>query len=231
MQLFYHPASTTCRPIMLFAAEHALVLDYVEVDLWTGQQLEPEYGRINPNRAVPVLVDGDFILTEGSAILKYLADLVESKAYPRELRQRARVNAAMDWFNTNFYHEFGYAFVYPQLLAHHALPDPAAQALLTAHGREGAEFRLGVLDGQIRANGGPFLLGGAASLADYLGAAYCVIGELVGFDFSPWPNVARWLDAMRARPAWDEVHAAFYGWRSAARAQAAPQPQLLAVPA
>ncbi|MFN3946026.1 MAG: glutathione S-transferase family protein [Allosphingosinicella sp.] len=229
MQLFYHPASTTCRPIMLFAADHGLAIDYVEVDLWTGAHQRPDFASLNPNKAVPVLVDGDFILTECSAILKYLADLVDSAAYPRDLRQRARVNAAMDWFNTNFCHEFGHAFVYPQVLPNHALADSAANELLVAFGRAHAEERFAVLDRQIRANGGDYLLGRDISLADYLGAAYCVLGELVGFDFAPWPNVARWLRTMREGRHWDEVHAAFYGWRSATRAEMVPE--LIAIPA
>ena len=49
---------------------------------------------------VPALEDGDFRLTESSAILKYLADKVGSAAYPKDLKQRARVNERMDWFNT-----------------------------------------------------------------------------------------------------------------------------------
>jgi len=39
-----------------------------------GEHYQPEYVAINPNRMVPVLEDGDFRLTESSAILKYLAE-------------------------------------------------------------------------------------------------------------------------------------------------------------
>jgi glutathione S-transferase len=46
---------------------------------------------------VPVLEDGDFRLTEGSAILKYLADSIDSPAYPKGLKERARVNEMMEW--------------------------------------------------------------------------------------------------------------------------------------
>src|SRR5947207_5924933 len=92
MKLYYHPVSTTCRPIMLFAAESGIHLDMELVDLFTGAQYKPEYLSINPSAQVPVLEDGDFRLTESSAILKYLADKVSSPAYPKDLQKRARIN-------------------------------------------------------------------------------------------------------------------------------------------
>jgi glutathione S-transferase len=74
MKLYYHPVSTTSRPVMLLAAEAGLDLDYEVVDLFAGAHLQPGYEAINPNRFVPVLEDGEFRLTESSAILKYLAE-------------------------------------------------------------------------------------------------------------------------------------------------------------
>jgi glutathione S-transferase len=108
MKLYYHPVSTTCRPVMLFAAESGIALDFQLVDLFKGEHLQEPFCAINPSRCVPVLEDGDFRLTESSAILKYLADTVKSPAYPSDLRQRACVNERMDWFNTGFYRDFGY---------------------------------------------------------------------------------------------------------------------------
>ena len=95
MKLYYHPISTTCRPIMLFAAEAGIALDYEFVDLFTGAHYKPEYEAINPSKQVPVLEDGDLVLTESSAILKYVADKVGSPAYPKDLKARARVNEVM----------------------------------------------------------------------------------------------------------------------------------------
>ena len=108
MKLYYHPVSTTSRPVVLFAAESGIELDYQIVDLFTGDQYKPEYSAINPSHQVPVLDDGEFRLTESSAILKYLADKTGSPAYPQDLRKRARVNERMDWFNTGFYRDFSY---------------------------------------------------------------------------------------------------------------------------
>ena len=94
----------------------------------TGEHLQPAYESINPSKLVPVLEDGDFRLTESSAILKYLADMVDSPAYPKDLRKRARVNEMMDWLNTGFYRDFGYGLVYPQIFPHHKRRSDEAQA-------------------------------------------------------------------------------------------------------
>ena len=100
MKLYYHPISTTSRPVMLFAAENHIPLEMQVVDLFTGEHVQPPYAAINPNKLVPTLVDGDFTLTENSAILKYLADKIDSPAYPKDLKKRARVNERMDWTST-----------------------------------------------------------------------------------------------------------------------------------
>src|SRR5271169_119856 len=92
MKLYYHPVSTTSRPVVLFAAESGIELEYQLVDLFTGAQYKPEFEAINPSHQVPVLEEGDFRLTESSAILKFLADRKGSPAYPSDPRKRARVN-------------------------------------------------------------------------------------------------------------------------------------------
>jgi glutathione S-transferase len=89
MKLYYHPASTTSRPIMLFAAESGLDLEFQIIDILTGEHLQPAYVAINPNHQVPLLQDGDFRLTESSAILKYLAEKTGSRAYPTDLYEGA----------------------------------------------------------------------------------------------------------------------------------------------
>jgi len=100
MKLYYHPVSTTSRPVWLFIAENGIDCELKVVDLMKGEHYQPEYVAINPNRMVPVLEDGDFRLTESSAILKYLAEKTGSSTYPKELRLRAKVNEMMDWINT-----------------------------------------------------------------------------------------------------------------------------------
>ena len=89
MKLYMHPVSMTCRPVRLFTAENNIAMDEEFIDLMTGAHMQPPYSNINPNCLVPMLVDGDLKLTESSAILKYLADKVNSPTYPKDLKQRA----------------------------------------------------------------------------------------------------------------------------------------------
>ena len=100
---------------MLFAAETGLKADFKIVDLLTGEHLQPAYAALNPSCMVPMLEDGDFRLTESSAILKYLAEKTGSPAYPADLRKRAKINEMMDWLNTQFYRDYGYGLIYPNI--------------------------------------------------------------------------------------------------------------------
>jgi len=210
MKLYFHPVSTTSRPILLFAAESGINLDHQIVDLFTGAQYKPEYAAINPSSQVPVLDDGDFRLTESSAILKYLADKARSPAYPSDPRLRARVNERMDWFNTGLYRDFGYNFVYPQIFPFMRRPDDTVQAGTIAWGKEKSLFWLKVLDGSLIGPQNRFVCGNDISLADYLGSMMILGGEAIGLTFSAYPNISRWLGNMKALKNWAKVNEAFY---------------------
>lgn len=210
MKLYYHPVSTTSRPVVLFAKESGIALDYQVVDLFTGEHYTPQYAAINPSRQVPVLEDGDFRLTECSAILKYLADKEGSPAYPKDLKQRARVNERMDWFNTGFYRDFSYGFLYPQIFAFMRRPDDKVQAGTVAWGKDKALSWLKVLDESLLGPGAAYVCGDAITIADYLGATMMLGGEAIGTDFTRYPNISRWLENMKKLANWTPVNQAFY---------------------
>lgn len=209
MKLYYHPVSTTCRPIMLFAAESTIALEFQLVDLFKGEHLGEAYCSINPNGQVPTLEDGDFRLTESATILRYLAEKVESPAYPRDIRERARVNEMMDWLNTGLYRDLGYGLIYPQIFPHLKRADEKVQAATIAWGRDRARKWLALLDRHFL-GARPFVCGETVTLADYLGSAFLTVGEVIRLDYTPWPNVQRWLERMKARPYWAKVNEGFY---------------------
>ena len=211
MKVYYHPASTTCRPIMLFAAENTADVDFELVDIFTGVQYKDEFLAINPSHMVPVLEDGDFRLTESSAILKYLADTIDSPAYPKALRQRARVNERMDWINTQMSRDFTYGFVYPQVLPMFKREEPAVQAATLSWGRERARGWMKVMDTHVL-GANRYLCGDAITIADYFAAPFIALGDVIRCDYGAYPNVKRWLTAMKALPSWRKVNEAIDGY-------------------
>ncbi|MGB8327829.1 MAG: glutathione S-transferase family protein [Steroidobacteraceae bacterium] len=210
MKLYHHPVSTTSRPVVLFANEAGIDLDYQIVDLFTGEQYKPAYEAINPSHQVPVLEDDGFRLTESAAILKYLAEKKKSAAYPSDPRQRARVNERMDWFSTGFNRDFSYGFVYPQIFPSLRRSDAAVQAGTIAFGREKALGWLKILDHSLIGARNGYLCGEAITIADYYGAIMILGGEAIACDFGAYPNVLRWLGNMKALKSWAKVNEAFY---------------------
>jgi glutathione S-transferase len=219
MKLYMHPVSMTTRPVRLFAAENNIAMDEEVVDLFTGAHLQPPYSDVNPNCLVPMLDDDGFRLTESSAILKYLADKIGSPAYPKDLKARAKVNEVMDWINTNFYREWAYNLCYPQLFPHLKRRSDEAQSATLEFGRENARRWLKLLDEYWLGPNKTYLCGDQITIADYFGVCLVTLGEIIGVDFSPYPNVQRWLAAMKKLPNWDKVNEAFNGLRESLKDQ------------
>ena len=214
MKLYYHPASSASRIVMLFAAQEGIALDYVLVDLMAGAHRQPEYKAVNPSALVPVLDDDGFVLTESGAILRYLAGKTGSRAYPADLKARARVDEAMAWFYGNYYKDFDCGLVYPQLFPHHRRRSDEAHAATIEWGRKQSLRWLDVLDSHFLGHGNAFLCGDAPTLADYVGIEMVTIGELVGCTLQDYPNVCGWIARMKALPHWAEVHAAHEGFKA-----------------
>lgn len=215
MKLYYHPASTASRPVLLFAAESGIDLDLALVDIFKGEHRQPAYRAINPNALVPMLEDGDFRLTESSAILKYLADKIDSPLYPKDLQQRARVNERMDWFNTQLSRDYCFGLVFAQLLPHHKRRSDEAQAGAVQWGQERSKVWLQVLNDDILGPGHNYVCGDAITIADHFGAGLLTLGEVIGCDFTAYPYVQGWLARIKALKSWKTVNATLDGTTAA----------------
>ena len=65
----------------------------ITVNLVAGEHRRPEFLKVNPGGKLPVLVDGDLVLTESVAIVLYLAEKYPEKGLlPTDLTERAQVN-------------------------------------------------------------------------------------------------------------------------------------------
>jgi glutathione S-transferase len=73
IKLYGTPPTRALRAIWLLN-ELDLAHEIVAVDISTGEQLTPEFLALNPAAKLPVLVDGDTVISESAAIQLYLAD-------------------------------------------------------------------------------------------------------------------------------------------------------------
>jgi len=82
--------------------EKGLAFETVTLDLDTAQNLAAEFARLSLTQRVPTLVQGDFALSESSAICEYLDETYpEIPVYPTEPKQRARARQVQAWLRSD----------------------------------------------------------------------------------------------------------------------------------
>ncbi|AGP39898.1 MULTISPECIES: glutathione S-transferase family protein [Sorangium] len=90
---FYEFAPTRSIRVRWTLQELGVDFEAISVDLRGGEHNRPEFRKINPAGKVPVLVDGDLVVTESVAIVLYLAEKYPQKhLLPTDLRQRTELN-------------------------------------------------------------------------------------------------------------------------------------------
>ena len=96
LKLYRIPFSTNVERVALALAHKGIAVEYVDVD---DADRSPVVA-ISGQALVPVLVDGDLVLSDSPAILEYLeARNPEPPLYPTDEARRAEVRVFVDWFN------------------------------------------------------------------------------------------------------------------------------------
>jgi len=116
VDLYHHPISAPSHAVRLTAAAYGVDLNLKLVDLFTGEQMKPEFIKLNPQHAIPVLVHDGFVLTESRAIMQYLGNAFGNGAteslYPKDAKKRAVVDQRLLFDMGTLYKTFAEAY-YP----------------------------------------------------------------------------------------------------------------------
>jgi glutathione S-transferase len=92
MKLYGFPPTRTLRAEWMLR-ELGVDFEYVTVNLRAGEHRQPEFLAVNPAGKLPVLVDGDVVLTESVAIVFYLAEKYAERGFlPARLDERAQAH-------------------------------------------------------------------------------------------------------------------------------------------
>ncbi|WP_244817643.1 glutathione S-transferase family protein [Caballeronia sp. Lep1P3] len=91
--------SVNVQKVLWCCDELGLEYERIDAGLQYGRNHEPDYLAMNPMGRVPTLVDGDFVLWESNAIIRYLVMQYGEKStlYPADAKTRASVDRWLDW--------------------------------------------------------------------------------------------------------------------------------------
>jgi glutathione S-transferase len=96
--------SINVKKVLWCCAELGVPYERVDAGLQFGVVGTPEYGQLNPNRLVPTIDDGGFVLWESHAIVRHLARKHGmGRLCPRDIHAQADVDRWMDWHATTIW--------------------------------------------------------------------------------------------------------------------------------
>jgi len=193
----YYWTTPNGHKITIFLEETALPYRIVPVNISKGEQFKPEFLAISPNNRMPAIVDHrpkdngkPISVFESGAILLYLAEKT-GKHLPSSLRERTQV---MEWL---FWQMGGLG---PMAGQNHHFAHYAPEKIPYAIDRYVKETNrlYGVLDRQLA---GHESIAGRYSIADMATYPWIVPHARQGQKLEDFPNLKRWFEAMRVRPA------------------------------
>jgi glutathione S-transferase len=190
MKLYFSPGACSMSPHIVLL-EAGLPFEIERVNLANKQTAAgADFRATNPKGYVPALVlDNGELLTEGPAIIQYIADQVPEKKLAPAFGTMARYHLmeTLNFITTELHKGFS-----PLFKPH--MPDEAKKMA-----REVLALRLSVVAEQL--NGKPYLMGDQFTVADaYLFTVLSWTGR-VDFDLSPWPVFKEYRERIAARPA------------------------------
>ena len=226
--LYNAPQSTCSQRVRFVLNAKGLPFEDKKLNLLEGDQLKPEYLRINPNGVVPSLVHDGVDIIDSAVIIEYLDEAFPDVApfRPKGLAKIAEMRTMMRFidevpaaairvptFNLAFLPRF--KAMTPAEFQAFAESKPLRREFMLAMGQTGfpkpemdqALGRLGRtvqrMNDWITASGGPWLMGRQITLADIAVMPVIVRMDDINLDhmWQNQPAVARWFEQLKAEPA------------------------------
>ncbi|MEH1965971.1 glutathione binding-like protein [Nostoc sp.] len=193
----YYWTTPNGHKITIFLEEVGLPYTIIPVNIGAGDQFKPEFLKISPNNRIPAIVDHEpadggapISVFESGAILLYLAEKT-GKLIPQDLRNRTQVLEWLFWQMAGLgpmagqnHHFSAYA---PEKIEY------AINRYVNETGRLYAVLNKQLADREFVA--------GDYSIADIAAYPWIVPHERQSQNLEDFPNVKRWFETIKARPA------------------------------
>jgi glutathione S-transferase len=180
---------------------HELGLEYERIDagLHFGVNDTADYSAMNPTGLVPTIEDGGFLLWESNVIVRYLSHKHSTGGLcPADIVIRFDAERWMDWQTAQFW-----AVLRPLYIALIRTPVAQRDAGVISRAEKLSSSAVRILETRLADR--PFLAGDAFTMGDIPAAV--TVHRWYGLDIErpEMPNVMRWYDRMRERPAFRRI--------------------------
>jgi glutathione S-transferase len=168
-------------------------IDY-EVDPITPFFGSDEFERLSPLRRIPVLIDGDFHISDSSVICAYLDDRYPDRPLlPLDAQQRARARWLEEYADSRLGDVLNWSFFYQRVVHPLVWSEPGDQARIDKAVSEDIPAALDYLEQRLPADG---FLFGDIGLADISISSFFLNGRYAGFTIDPakWPRAAAFVE-------------------------------------
>ncbi|MEP6344074.1 MAG: glutathione S-transferase family protein [Maricaulaceae bacterium] len=200
-KIYYHPLSFPSLTVV-FAAE-AMGIDYERkiIDLPAGEHKSEAYLAVNPYGKIPAMSDGDFNLSETSAIVRYLALRENSSLYGGDLQQQAKIDQWVDFIVQHIRQNVGRVHfnrvIGPMLGA-------TTDSKMIDLGLNFLAKNLPIIEAQLEA--GKYVCGDDMTLADMTLIASLEPADMAEIDLSAYPALQAYLKSVRGETFYTNVH-------------------------
>lgn len=209
LKLYYDALSQPSRALLIFLQSTNIPFTRCVVNLGKGEHLTEEYkNEVSRFQKVPVIVHGDFRLTESVGILRYLCReyTVPDHFYPKDSKLQARVDEYLEWQHNNI-RMFCALYFQKKWLLPKITGEPASEKTIADY-----EHRMiDCIDNFERCwlQSGSFIAGDKLSAADIWAACELEQPRIAGYDpAESRPILSRWLSRVRdeLNPHYEEAH-------------------------
>jgi glutathione S-transferase len=186
--------SSNVQKVMWAVGELGLEHHRIDAGRTFGGLDTDEYGRLNPNRLIPTIRDGDVVLWESNVIVRYLAAKYGiGTLWPTDLGQRAIADQWMDWQQTTLLPDmrvlfWGLVRTPPENRDQKTL-DTAVENLKAIWAR---------LDAWLADH--RYVAGDDLTMGDIPVGTLCYRYHALGVDRGRLPHVERWYEELTQRP-------------------------------
>ena len=192
LQFYYHPLSPLARRVWIALLEKKLHFEPIIVNLDRGEQLKPEYLKLNPFHHVPVIVDDGLRVIESLSILDYLEfKYPEVSLLPNDAATLAKVKMAQMVTNS----ELG-ALVVP-LVYNDTESIKLSQA--KRHLKRVGKFLSELLGNELYFGGSQFTIG------DIVAGNGLILCSKLGFELDRFSNVEAYCRRLMEREVWQTI--------------------------